>query len=93
MNKAQAQNFLPIEGTEKRVELAIQDGQVVLSLSTWTEGLGWCGQKTMSLDADMIDDMHRLLGAARIRIASENLELAVDRDGAGKVISFPAPVG
>ncbi|MBK9152784.1 MAG: hypothetical protein IPM25_00870 [Chloracidobacterium sp.] len=92
MKRAQAQNFLPIEGTDKKVELAIHEDQVVLSLSTWTEGLGWCGQKTMSLDAEMIDDMHRLLGAARVRLALRRAESADDAEASGEVISFPASI-
>lgn len=85
-----AQKFLPVEGIDKRVDLDIEGDQVVLRLSTWTEGLGWCGQKTMPIEAGMIDEMHRLLGAARVRLAAKRAEVSPDESSRGSVIDFPA---
>jgi hypothetical protein len=41
--------------------------RVVLRYATWTEGLGWCSQKTIQLDGDQLDDLHRALTVARHR--------------------------
>ncbi len=57
---------------DQRVEVSIEpcDGteRVVLRHSTWTEGLGWCTQKTIRLDGEQLDDLHRALTVARQRI-------------------------
>lgn len=49
--------FEPTEGGER----------VALRYSTWTEGLGWCCQKTIRLEEDQLDDLHRALMVARHR--------------------------
>jgi len=85
-----AVNFLPIFTDEKKVEVSLQDDQAVIKLSTWTEDLGWCGQKTMSLDAAMLDELHRVIAAARIRLCrekGENQEAA--ENTAARVLEFP----
>ena len=85
-----AVNFLPIFTDEKKVEVSLQDDQAVIKLSTWTEDLGWCGQKTMSLDAAMLDELHRVIAAARIRLSrekGENQEAA--ENAAARVLEFP----
>jgi hypothetical protein len=54
------------------VEVSIEQHEgverIVLRQSTWTEGLGWCGQKTIRLDTEQLDDLHRALTVARQRI-------------------------
>lgn len=84
-----AVKFLPVVSDEKKVEVSLQDNQAVIKLSTWTEDLGWLCQKTMSLDAEMLDDLHRVITAARIRLSNqkpENREEAIS----SKVLQFPA---
>jgi hypothetical protein len=76
--------FAPVENGEKRIELSIDDDRTILKLSSWVEGLGWCGQKTMEIDADLLDDMHRMLAAARVRIRRDP-----GSAGSNKVLSFP----
>ena len=86
-----AVNFLPIFSDEKKVEVSLQDDQAVIKLSTWTDDLGWCGQKTMSLDAAMLDELHRVISAARIRLnrqKSENQEAELETATA-RVLEFP----
>ena len=61
---------MPVENGEKRLELSLEDNKTVLKLSSWVNGLGWCGQKTMEIDDEMLEEMHRLLGAARVRVRS-----------------------
>lgn len=57
---------------DERVELFIEqhegEERVVLRQSTWTEGLGWCSQKTIRLDSEHLDDLHRALTVARHRV-------------------------
>lgn len=76
---------------DQRVEVLIEpcDGteQVVLRYSTWTEGLGWCTQKTIRLDGEQLDDLHRALAVARQRINHRRAE-AGTFEGA-QVIQLP----
>jgi len=83
-----AVNFLPIFTDEKKVEVSLQDDQAVIKLSTWTEDLGWCGQKTMSLDAEMLDELHRVISAARIRLNRQKSEGQTEIESP-KVLKFP----
>lgn len=83
-----ATKFLPIVTDEKKVEVSLQDDQAVITLSTWTEDLGWCRQKTLSLDAEMLDDLHRVISSARYRLNNQKAET---EEGVKptNVISFP----
>jgi hypothetical protein len=62
--------------------------RVVLRHSTWTEGLGWCTQKTIRLDAEQLDDVHRALTIARHRINRQRAESGQLREPA-QVIQLP----
>ncbi len=77
---------------DERVEVAIEahagEERVVLRHSTWTEGLGWCSQKTIRLDSDQIDDLHRALTVARHRINRHRAEGGEFREAA-QVIQLP----
>ena len=83
-----AVNFLPIFSDEKKVEVSLQDDQAVIKLSTWTNDLGWCGQKTMSLDAEMLDELHRVIASARIRLNRQKSENQEKIEPA-RVLEFP----
>ena len=71
-------SVLPSTHDDKRIEVVIeqQDGAdcVALRYSTWTDGLGWCGQKTIRLDGEQLDDLHRALTVARQRINRQRAE-------------------
>ncbi len=84
-----AVKFTPIVSDEKKLEVSLTDNQAIIKLSTWTEDLGWCGQKTLSLDAEMLDDLHRVIAAARYKLNSKKVE----RTGENKplnVLEFPS---
>lgn len=70
-NKASVQ-VLPAAREDQRVELVLEqrggEDTVALRYSTWTEGLGWCCQKTIRLDGEQLDDLHRAVTVARHRI-------------------------
>lgn len=88
MQSNTAVKFLPVISDEKKVEVALEGDQAVIRLSTWTEDLGWLGQKTMSLDASMLDELHRVISAARIRLNRQKSEETEDFQPA-KVLAFP----
>jgi hypothetical protein len=77
---------------ERKIEVLVESGddcqQVVLRYSTWTDGLGWCGQKTIRLDAEHLDDLHRALTVARHRINRQRAEAGQTPEPC-KVIQLP----
>jgi hypothetical protein len=89
MQSNTAIKFLPIFSDEKKVEVSLQDGQAVIRLSTWTDDLGWCGQKTLSLDAEMLDDLHRVITAARLKLNRQRAESEGEVNDT-KVLQFPS---
>jgi hypothetical protein len=96
MQSNTAVKFTPIFSDEKKVEVSLNDDQAVIKLSTWTEDLGWCGQKTLSLDAAMLDDLHRVISAARIKLNRQKSESRKDKitedapeNASAKVLRFP----
>ncbi len=85
-----AVKFSPIFSGEKKVEVSLEETQAVIKLSTWTEDLGWCGQKTMSLDAEMLDDLHRIISAARLKLLRQKTENQEDTAFLQtKILQFP----
>lgn len=69
-----ATKFLPALSGESRVDLAFDGDETVIQLSTWVEGLGWSTQKTMRLDPMLLDEMHRVITAARTKLRSAKAE-------------------
>lgn len=84
--------ILTSPGEEERVEVFIEQHEglqrVVLRQSTWTEGLGWCSQKTLRLDGEQIDELHRALTVARHRINRQRAAAGHVREAA-QVIQLP----
>ena len=86
-----AVKFTPVVTDEKKVEVSLQGDQAVIKLATWTEDLGWLTQKTMSLDAEMLDDLHRVISAARVRLNNQKAEIEEEASAApSKVLQFPS---
>lgn len=83
---------LPSPGDDERVEVCIEQHEgverVVLRQSTWTDGLGWCRQKTIRLDAEQLDDLHRSLTVARHRLNRQRAESGQVREAA-QIIQLP----
>ncbi len=88
MQNNTALKFAPVFSDEKRVDLSIENGEARLQLSTWTEGLGWCTQKSMQLDAEMLDEVHRVISAARLKIKRDTADAASGNLSAN-VLEFP----
>ena len=82
-----ATQFLPSINNDKKVEVVIENDEAVIKLSTFTENLGWCCQKTMRLNAELLDDLHHIIASARYKL---NLQKSVE-GGAGfsNIIEFP----
>ena len=77
---------------DRKIEVSIESGnegdEVVLRYSTWTDGLGWCSQKTIRLESDQLDDLHRALTVARHRIIRHRAA-AGQAPEAAKIIQLP----
>ncbi|HEX8142011.1 MAG TPA: hypothetical protein VF553_05405 [Pyrinomonadaceae bacterium] len=77
---------------DRRVEVYLEPNagaeRVVLRYSTWTEGLGWCSQKTIELDGEQLDDLHRALTVARHRLNIRRAECGQKAEPA-QVIHLP----
>ena len=70
-----------------RLDVQLESDEAVVSLSRWNEGIGWSTQKTMRLDAEQLEDLHRLITAARCRLRQKSED---SRDeGLDNVIRFP----
>jgi hypothetical protein len=89
----QAAHVIPAGSEEQQVEVIIEDCEgasvVALRLSTWTEGLGWCSQKTIRLDCEQLDDLHHAITIARHRLNRQRIEKGQFRPAA-QVIQLPA---
>lgn len=87
MQSNTAIKFLPAVQDDKKMEVSLEGNEAVLRLSTWTENLGWTCQKTLRLDAAMLDDLHRSITAARYRLNSQQTDSTEEMPG--RVIKFP----
>ena len=83
-----AKQFAPAISKDKKIEVSLEAGEAVLKLFTWTEDLGWCCQKTMRLEANMLDDLHRVVTAARYRLNQQRSDR--NEFSAAKVLEFPS---
>lgn len=83
-----ATQFAPIFSDEKKLEVSLVDDQAVIKLSTWTEDLGWCGQKTLTLDAEMLDDLHRVIASARYKMNGKTTA-ANETSNSSNILAFP----
>ncbi len=87
-NTQKATKFAPAEAGEKRIDLSIDGDLTSIKLSSWVDGLGWCGEKTLSIEPEMLDVLHKMIGAARVRIRSQK-ELDGNVEAARRVLDFP----
>ena len=60
-------NFAPAVSGEKRLDVGFENGETVIRMSTYVEGLGWSTQKTLSLDeAALRGTIDRLLEGVQV---------------------------
>jgi hypothetical protein len=86
----------PLEaaGTQQRVEVTFEQQEgggecVALRYLTWTEGLGWCCQKTIRVGGEQLDALHRAVTVARHRYHRQRAE-AGEPAAPAQVIKFPS---
>ncbi len=53
---------------EKRITVEVADDLATIKFATFAEGLGWCVQKTIKVDADMLDLLVGSLSEAQGKI-------------------------
>ena len=80
--------FAPAEAGEKRIDLSIEGNMTSIKLSSWIDGLGWCVEKTLAVKPEMLDVLHKMIGAARVRIRNQR-EMVGNEESSLKVLDFP----
>lgn len=60
---------------DKKVEVSIDGDQAIIRMSNYAEGIGWFVQKTITVDADMLDILADQLCSARGKIRREGDEI------------------
>lgn len=90
----ESKNFLQNAGEphedykfEVGVDFSNGEPQVIIRQLTWTDGLGWCVQKTVRVPADRLEDLHGAITAARHQIARRKSDTGDFRPA--KVLQFP----
>lgn len=56
---------------DKKVEVSIDGDQAVIRMSSYADDIGWFVQKTITVDADMLDALADQFTAARGKISRE----------------------
>ena len=60
---------------EKKVEVSIDGDKAVICMSTYADGIGWFVQKTITVDADMLDLLADQFTAVRGKIRRDGDEI------------------
>jgi hypothetical protein len=78
---------------DRKVEVSYErlgDAEVVvLRQMTWTDGLGWCCQKTIRVEEEQLDELHRAVTVARHRARRKAADAGTPQTPA-QVIQFPS---
>ncbi|HVF68923.1 MAG TPA: hypothetical protein VM914_14735 [Pyrinomonadaceae bacterium] len=78
---------------DRKVEVSYEQHEgsevVALRYMTWTDGLGWCCQKTIRVEEGQLDELHRALTAARHRARRKAADAGAAHTPA-QVIQFPS---
>ena len=82
-------NFAPAVSGEKRLDVGFENGETVIRMSTYVEGLGWSTQKTLSLDEAGLDDLHRIVTAARTKVKQAGAATKEAAAQDSNVLKFP----
>ena len=87
-NTQKAVNFAPATADDKRIDLSFEGSTTSIKISSWVDGLGWCGEKTLTVEPEMLDVLHKLIGAARIKLRHQR-EIEGGTGADSKVLDFP----
>jgi hypothetical protein len=80
-------------GKQQKVEVTFEQQEggacVALRYLTWTDGLGWCCQKTIRVEEGQLDELHRAITVARYRARRQRAE-AGEPTTPAQVIQLPS---
>jgi hypothetical protein len=80
-------------GKQQKVEVSFEQQEggacVALRYLTWTDGLGWCCQKTIRVEEEQLDELHRAITVARHRVRRQHVE-AGEATTPAQVIRLPS---
>jgi hypothetical protein len=80
-------------GKQQKVEVSFEQQEggacVALRYLTWTDGLGWCCQKTIRVEEEQLDELHRAITVARHRARRQRAE-AGEATTSAQVIRLPS---
>src|SRR5829696_9014279 len=78
---------------QHKVEVSFEQQEggegVALRYLTWTEGLGWCCQKTIRVGGEQLDELHRAVTVARHRYHRQRAA-AGEPSAPAQVIQLPS---
>lgn len=82
---------VPSSARENQKVEVVSDGieGVAIRYLTWTEGLGWCCQKTIRVEGDQLDELHRAITVARHRVRRQRADAGETAQPA-QVIQLPS---
>ncbi len=72
LNKETAVERPITQSEERKVEVCVDGDEAVIRLSSYADGIGWFVQKTITLDADMLDALTDQLAEARGKITRDS---------------------
>ena len=60
---------------DKKVEVSVEGDQAVIRMFSYADGIGWFVQKTITVDADMLDALSDQFAVARGKIRRDGDEI------------------
>lgn len=89
-----AERPLEAAGTGQKVEVTYEQLEgggecVALRYLTWTEGLGWCCQKTIRVGGEQLEELHRAVTVARHRYRRQRADVG-EPSAPAQVIQLPS---
>lgn len=60
---------------KNKIDVSIEENKAVIRMSSFADGIGWFTQKTISVDAHMLDELHAKLADACGAIRRESDEI------------------
>jgi hypothetical protein len=72
-NNEIAVNQVPTSAEEKKkIDVSIEDDKAVIRMSSFSDGIGWFTQKTIVVNAEMLDELQAKLVEACGKISRES---------------------
>ncbi|QYO68101.1 hypothetical protein [Leptolyngbya sp. 7M] len=58
---------------QKKIDVATENGSAVIRLSIYEKDLGWCTQKTITVDPEMLEVLIEKLSVAGLDLTEDNI--------------------